>query len=58
MQSFLDIRFKENKTVYAIKGVWAIMKRRLSNNNYCETIKTVIFVDSYKSYKSSTPRAP
>ena len=34
------------------------MKRRLHNNNYHETIKTVIFVDLYKSYESSTPRGP
>lgn len=31
------------------------MKLRLHNNNYHETIKTVIFVDLYNSYKSSAP---
>lgn len=33
------------------------MKLRLHNNYYHETINTVIFVDSYNSYKSSAPGA-
>lgn len=31
------------------------MKLKLHNNNSHETIKTVIFVDSYNSHKSSAP---
>lgn len=30
MQSFLNIRSTENKTTYAIKGVWAINEAKIA----------------------------